>query len=223
MFVWFVHARAFWHTVTTFIMPPFCAYCSTWLMREDVLCETCTDKLQPVVSCQVRLTPSTELTVFAASSYHDPLKALILAKRWSHYHAATQLGRLVVEHTPIDSLMFDYIVPVPLHWTRRMTRGFNQAAVIAEVISKKTGKPIVELVRRKQRTQFQLHLKAPLRQANVQDAFELVAVDAHLYAGATFLIVDDLMTTGATLKYVGKTLLNVKPRALYAVVASRVI
>jgi len=94
------------------------------------------------------------------------------------------------------SQSFDLIVPMPLHWFRSWRRGFNQSALLAAELSRRTGIPVREAVRRKRATLSQAGLSNAQRRSNVKGAFALrrgMAVQ-----GKRILLVDDVMTTGAT-------------------------
>jgi ComF family protein len=91
---------------------------------------------------------------------------------------------------------FDAIVPMPLHWVRRWSRGFNQAELLAQAIARQTGLPVRELVRRKRSTAAQAGLTNQGRRTNVTGAFGLSKrTDAR---GLKLLLIDDVFTTGAT-------------------------
>ncbi|HKD09958.1 MAG TPA: ComF family protein [Bryobacteraceae bacterium] len=95
-----------------------------------------------------------------------------------------------------DDKPFDFIVPVPLHWRKRWSRGFNQAELLAREVARKRGTPVVRVLRRKKPTATQAGLTSAGRKRNVVSAFALrSAADVR---GKRILLVDDVMTTGAT-------------------------
>lgn len=204
-------------------MPCICAYCKNFLSSKDIFCGECKNKIIPIVSKKIDITPSISMTVFALSDYKDPLKKLILAKSWSDSLASYHMGQLLWEMTPIQHLDYDVIVPIPLHWTRYAWRGFNQAHEIARVISKKKNVPLRHLIKRKKQTVYQSAIPSSARIENVKEAFMLNSTHAKNYEGSHVLLVDDLMTTGATLRAAAKALLVLKPRKITVVVACRVI
>ena len=163
------------------------------------------------------------MTVLAISDYKDPLKKLILAKGWSDALASYQMGQLLWQYLPLQSLDYDIIVPIPLHWTRYAWRGFNQAHEIARVLQKKKNVPIFHLLKRVKKTAFQSTLVSSLRVENLKQAFVLNGVQAKDYAGKHILLIDDLMTTGSTLRAAAKVLLLLKPRKITVVVVCRVV
>ncbi|MCI4671940.1 MAG: ComF family protein [Bacteroidia bacterium] len=99
------------------------------------------------------------------------------------------------------------IVPVPLHWTKRARRGYNQAEQIAKGISKISGIPYsIRSLIRKRRTQTQAKKKGDARWRNVSGAF-VVKRDLP----DSVLLVDDVVTTGSTLEACAKALINASP------------
>ncbi len=99
----------------------------------------------------------------------------------------------------------DAIVPVPMHWSRKLWRGTNSPQTIAERFATRLGIPLAEhLLARRRRTAPQASLSANKRLANVRGAFR-AARHADL-PGARLLLIDDIMTTGATVNEASKML-----------------
>lgn len=206
----------------SFIFPFFCSYCRGFLEENQVLCDRCLARLRPIVSAPFRLTKKRTLSVFAISDYEYPLRSLVQAKQYGNRLASRQLGRLLWEHTPLSQIDFDIIVPIPLHWTRYAWRGFNQAQEMAQVVAQYSGKPMVPLLKRSQRTMLQAGLSRFERTENVHQVFSLSS-SAHCYKGASVLFIDDVMTTGSTLFAASQALFSLRPQNLQAAVACRVI
>jgi len=89
---------------------------------------------------------------------------------------------------------FDAVVPMPMHWRRRWTRGFNHAARLARHVARRTGIPLRNLVRRRRGTAPQAGLTSAGRRANVAGAFRASGE----VRGLRILLIDDVLTTGAT-------------------------
>jgi len=136
--------------------------------------------------------------------------------------SSRQLGQLVWDMTYVKNSHFDFIVPIPLHWTRFARRGFNQSYEMAKVIGKKSGKPVVKLIRRIRITKYQASLSQSMRAENVKKAFILKGKQLNLYQGKHLLLVDDLLTTGSTVMAVARELYKLKPASITVVVACRV-
>lgn len=204
------------------IAPPFCAHCKTFLSERALFCSTCFERICPIVSTDIVITKQYSMRIFAISEYQEPLRSLIIAKSWSDIVASEQLAELLWTMTYIRYQPCDFFVPIPLHWTRRISRGYNQAEVMAHILAKKNGCAVVDVVKRSKRTPFQSALPVIDRAGNVSDAF-IATSKAQSITGKHIILVDDLMTTGATLKAVAKTLIPYKPASISAVVACRVV
>jgi len=116
------------------------------------------------------------------------------------------------------------IVPVPLHWTRLFARRFNQAALLAHAIGRRTGLPVApDVLVRRRRTPSQGHLGRSARRRNVAGAFVVSPRRAALVADRRVLLVDDVMTTGATLAACTRALLRAGAHSVDVVALARVV
>jgi len=205
------------------VYPPFCAQCRKFLKKRDVFCAECRLQIHPIASYPLHVTKKWTVPVLAVSDYTDPLKKMILSKGWSDRNSSNQLGQIIWEQTHVCNLEFDYVVPVPLHWRRYAWRGYNQAEEIAHVIAHKSGKKVVNILKRVKHTKFQCSCTGEGRAHNVLNSIQLSVSDKNRYAGKRFIIVDDLMTTGATLNVAVREIIKLKPASICAVVACRVL
>jgi len=209
--------------VVNLIAPPYCAYCRDFLKIESVFCNSCHKKIIPVVSISLQITKTKAIKVFAVSDYKEPIKPLILAKGWSNIVASKQLGQLIWQLTYFNNIPCDVLVPIPLHWMRFSWRGYNQAYEIAKELSKKSGKPVEQLLKRTKYTAHQSKLKHDKRAENVKNIFAINGSEKNKYQDKHIVLVDDLMTTGATLRAAAKELYKLKPASINTVVACRVV
>jgi ComF family protein len=106
------------------------------------------------------------------------------------------LSELLAAAVPLDE-RFDAVVPVPLHWRKQWQRGFNQSDLLARAIARRRGLPIVRALARTQFTKTQAGLSNTERRKNVATAFRCRQA-AETLAGLRVLLIDDVMTTGAT-------------------------
>lgn len=129
-------------------------------------------------------------------AYEGVLRDLIHLFKYSRMKPlARPLGEHLLRAVPIDAA-FDAVVPVPLHWRRQWQRGFNQSEELARHIARRRGVPVLDAARRRRATRPQAGLSNSLRRGNVTGAFEIKR--RHPVAGLRILLVDDVMTTGAT-------------------------
>jgi len=108
---------------------------------------------------------------------------------------ARPLAAFLVRALAVDA-QYDAVVPVPLHWRKRWSRGFNQSELLARLIARKRGIPVWNALRRKRATAIQAGLANAGRRRNVAGAFAVRG--GHALAGKRILLIDDVMTTGAT-------------------------
>lgn len=160
------------------------------------ICAVCVDRMvsQPLVYRPPRDgAPAT----FALGPYCGVLRSIILNVKFRHrYDAAIILGKTLGAKLP---RLFEAIVPVPLHSKRLLDRGFNQADAIAGGIAAVLGAPVVrKALLRPRATQPQSSLALRDRHVNTFDAFAAGAQLQGLH-GRHVLLVDDVLTTGATL------------------------
>jgi ComF family protein len=119
----------------------------------------------------------------------------------------------------LAGIKFDALVPVPLHARRLRERQFNQAAILAEHLSKSSKIPIREVLRRTRYTGTQTRLTRKARRQNLRDAFSL-RQDADV-TNLDLLLVDDVLTTGSTLDACAAILLENGARSVRALTVAR--
>ena len=142
----------------------------------------------------------------SAGVYEHALAATVLElKRSPHlpYRVRDLLVGTIERAEPAD---FDVIMPVPLSPKRRTERGFNQAEVIGQFLSKHTGIPLdsASLVRHKHTPIHRVAMDSKAREASVKNAFKVVR--PALIKGRSVLLVDDILTTGSTASFCAKEL-----------------
>jgi ComF family protein len=154
-------------------------------------------------------------SVLSALKYEYPVDRLIAAAKFGRQvPVARRLGELLALRMPALPDPPDAVVPVPLHWRREATRGFNQAEEIARALCHTRGWPMrADLCRRVRPTPEQSGLGAALRRDNLRGAFALSDVRA-ARACRHVLLVDDVLTTGATAAAVGNVFQAVGVRQL---------
>ena len=128
--------------------------------------------------------------------YEGTLRGLIHLFKYSGMKPlARPLAEYLERALSVDD-RFDVVVPVPLHWRKKMDRGFNQSELLAKYLAKRRQIPVMNALRRKRTTAAQASLAIAGRRRNVAGAFT-ARPKANL-AGKRILLIDDVMTTGAT-------------------------
>jgi ComF family protein len=150
--------------------------------------------------------------------YGEALQKMILAFKKGRTELDSVLGFL--GNSALEGGGFcdeiEFFVPVPLHWFRRLVRGYNQSFVLAKKLKHRTAEINVELVRVRY-TKSQLTMPSPSARArNVAGAFAVRR--GHQFAGRNICLVDDIKTTGATLNECAKTLKEAGASRVFALV-----
>lgn len=118
----------------------------------------------------------------------------------------------------------DIVAPVPLHWSRLIARRYNQAALLANRLAAMTDvRPVPDLLVRKRRTGTQGGKSRAARRRNVQGAFKVSARQIRMLRDKRVLLVDDVMTTGATLDACARALLRAGASAVDVITIARVV
>jgi len=150
--------------------------------------------------------------------YAQSLQKMILSFKNSRTELDLVLGFLADSALQGSSFSKDVelFVPVPLHWMRRLVRGYNQSLIIAKRLKHPTAKISTDLVRIR-RTKSQPAMASPAARAkNVAGAFAVRR--GHNFAGRAICLVDDIKTTGATLNECAKTLKQAGASKVFALV-----
>src|SRR5580698_3374398 len=132
-----------------------------------------------------------------ALKYGDRLDLAPMMGRW-----ISNAGRELLAET-------DALVPVPLHWRRQWARRFNQSAMLAAAVAKETGVPIAfGALKRIKATAQQVGLSQTERATNIQGAFKVPEDGKAAVAGRRLVLVDDVLTSGATVEGCARALLR---------------
>lgn len=154
--------------------------------------------------------------------YREPIRHWIIRMKfqggwWWGPWFGRRLADALPDHLPDAATGMTVVCPVPMHWTRRVWRGYNQAGLIARAIAKEKGWPVAELIRRRRRTKPQTSVTRSMRNQNLQRAFASKPIDL---TGWTVCLVDDVKTTGATLRRCASTLHRQGAERVYVAVAA---
>jgi ComF family protein len=199
-----------------FLAPPHCAACGLpfeFDLGPDALCGACARE-RPVFD-----------RARAAFRYDEGSKDLILRfKHADRTDSAPAFARWIVRAGDALVAETDLVTGVPLHWVRLFTRRYNQAALLASALAQLAGKPAVnDLLVRRKRTPSQGGLGANARRRNVAGAFIVHPRHRALLADKRVLLVDDVLTTGATVSACASVMLRAGARAVDVLTLARVV
>ncbi len=235
--------RAALNAALDLALPRLCAAC-----REPVtgpgLCPACWSKLSfitrpycerlgipfmydpgpGILSMEALADPPAYRRARAAVRFDDISRALVHALKYGdRLDLAPMMGRWI-SHAGRELLAeADALVPVPLHWRRLWTRRFNQSAMLAAAISTASGVPVVTTaLKRVKATVQQVGLTRPQRAANVQGAFRVPDEGKPAVVSRRLVLVDDVLTSGATIDGCARALLRAGAANVDVLVFARV-
>ncbi len=193
---------------------PGCGEFPAAAQAEGLLCARCREKPRPWERTLVY------------GPYEGPLKDMILGYK---FEARLDFGRRLQEcalaaferglKTYPELSALSLLVPVPLHPRRLLSRGFNQSRELARLIASRHALPIrQEALERVRRTTPQMELSRQARAENIRGAF---SAKRHILSGKAVLLVDDIMTTGATLEECARAMLDAGAKRVDVLVLAR--
>jgi ComF family protein len=190
----------------SFIEQPLCNVCGKMLEstidNTEIICNTCSNNTRFFNTARSLL------------NYSEQSKRLIMKikKHSDHTTAGTCIKMLYTRYR--DTIeKFDFIVPVPSHWTRLLRRGYNPANIIAIELAKISGKKYIDILKRNKKTEYQKEKSMKERIDNVLDAFSCgTNID-----NKSVVLVDDVMTTSATLNECSKVLKRSGAKKVYCI------
>lgn len=191
---------ACWRNIS-FISDPMCACCGMpfeYAADKNSLCADCLTEHPPYSRAR------------AAFTYNEHSRSLILKLKYQDdSYLAAIYGPWLAKAGAELIAASDLILPVPLHYWRFVSRRYNQSALLARALSKASGKPwLPDGLQRIRATPQQTGLTRAQREDNVRGAFRVHPKHEATLKGRSILLVDDVLTTGSTLRHCTKTLLK---------------
>jgi ComF family protein len=200
----------------SFIAPPYCPRLGIPFVY---------DPGPDMFSMEAIANPPAYTRARAAVRYDDVARTLVHALKYQdRTDLAPAMGRWMARagRELLDDA--DVLVPVPLHWRRGWRRRYNQAGALARTIEGESGVAVAaEALRRIRPTEQQIGLSRPQRASNVQGAFKVAPDRQHLISGRRVVLIDDVLTSGATVDACARALLRAKAAAVDVLVFARVV
>jgi ComF family protein len=211
-----------------FFLPRFCSSCKSKLPSEEkFICVNCLSNIQQASAERLKneydkkfnqeqfISGFTSLFVFEKEK---ELQSVIHDLKYNgKYRLGIFLGKLFANnmYDRLTEWKIDLIIPVPLHHVKRAERGYNQSDYIVKGISSNAKiRYHLKLIKRKRFTETQTELNLMQRKQNVSGAFKLKS--KLQLTGKNILLIDDVITTGATISECGKILHNAGANRIYA-------
>ena len=208
------------------LLPPRCPGCG---IDGALLCPRC----RHVLERRIEEPPGTPIGLDAplpdgigqlewCARFNGPARAALHALKYDgERRLAAPLGELMAARWLRAGAGGEYLVPVPVHRSRRRERGFDQAELLAEACARHLGRPVWRALERHERTAAQHALGRTDRARNVGGAFAVRPGWSAALEGRWLVLVDDLMTTGATLSACAAALLAAGATAVSALTFAR--
>lgn len=234
--------REMLETAIVFLYPAKCRVCDGFLAVAAIpyICTDCWQDMQFLEPpwCDICGTPEVNGRCDACATapprygklrtiafYHTTLQqAIHLFKFEKKKVLAHHLIQLINAHIPSDCDIaeYDFVLPIPIHKKRLRERGFNQAALLADGIAKAENIPVlVDTLVRKRHTVAQSSLDSAARQQNIIGAFEVRNPD--IISGKRLLVIDDVFTTGATMREAVSELWTADPAEIDVLTLARTL
>lgn len=178
-----------------------------------------------VLSMQAITDPPAYHRARAVVRYDEVARAMVHALKYGdRLELAPTMGRWMARAGRELLAEADALVPVPLHWRRLWARRFNQSALLAKTISREAGISVADgVLKRVKATAQQVGLTQAERALNVQGAFRVPAEGKVEVAGRRLVLVDDVLTSGATSDACARALLRAGARGVDVLVFARVV
>lgn len=208
--------------VLDLFFPSRCPICRNFIRYDELICEKCIKKLKKYIpenyDILIKINDMFFDKILAGFYYENEVRNGIYSLKDGHKEFGYYLGNILSELILQDELISksDYIIPVPMSEKNLRLRGYNQADIIAETISVKTGIKMMTDILYKNPSEVQHSLNKTQRMKNVS-AYNINSTDL---SGMKIIICDDVCTTGSTINRCAELLKNMGAAKVYAAVGT---
>lgn len=224
-------ARKFIASIQQLVYPSFCLHCKKSLLDfEKGLCNTCLSTMELLVPeercrrCFGALIEEKCMEcgrgeeafdrIFCAFSYEGPAKTLVQEFKFKgkSYLGKALAAYLVFQWERAGGDFPDFVVPVPMLWSRKWLRGYNQSQILADAFAALLEVPLFTTLYRRGKGVHQASLSKEKREEFLFHDFFIKKKE--LLEGKKVLIIDDVITTGATVSQLAETLWEASPKSI---------
>ena len=183
-----------------------CSKCDTQIKDGNIICDHCKSHRRNFIKCYCPL------------NYQDDVKKSILSFKDSNAkYLAKSYAKIIFDYIKNDNISFDYITYVPSHKKKVKRRGYNPSQVIAEELSLLFDKPCIETLLKINETRPQKNLSFEDRSKNLENS--MIVTNAKIIKDKNILLVDDVVTTCATIDQCSKLLSNFADKIYVSAIA----
>lgn len=209
-----------------------CLNCKEEILQTNLVCPICERMAVGGIThplCRGRLSLD---GLWSLGVYQNPLKRAIQKLKYKYVRELgdelvillinywARCSPLLLDQIKRDSGKGWLVIPVPLHWQRQNWRGFNQSSLLAKSLAKRLGLEYKEVLKRVKNTKSQVKLDSFARRQNIKNAFLLVDKKEDL-SSKSVILVDDVWTTGATLRECCRELKKARAKKVWALTLAR--
>lgn len=241
----FMYPGALLRLAKDIAFPPRCPSCKQYVAADGNFCADCFNALRMISApmcqlcgipfvvaietetrCPECLETAPEFDTARAVMVYDSVSAPLVSSlkfndQWAGIHRHAHMMAAAGSQMLAEA---DLLIPVPLHWRRLVKRKFNQSALLAYGVSRVSGVPCLpDLLKRVRSTKPQMSLDRKSRAANVKKAFAVSARTGRQLEGLVVVLVDDVVTTGATANACARTLKKAGAKQVHVLSLARTV
>lgn len=208
------------------ILPSICINCKKDTNHSNLLCSHCTNSI--IIHASYKKIG--KYILFSATDYkNNAMQKLIKTMKYnSMWLAGRPIANIILKHLECAGLIKHitkdasvFIIPIPIHFIKKWQRGFNQSEILAKIISRRLNIPMILALRRYKWSVPQNKISSDkLKQHNIKNCFTLSAVSKTIPEKSIIIILDDIVTSGSTMKEAALVLRPLRPSKIIFVSAT---
>ncbi len=188
--------------------------------EEINICKSCLNKIKTCPGDTVLCKNNNYFIYYSVSYYSKVMKTLILRLKYKgDFFSGETIAKLMVSHIQREKIKFDAITFVPMTKRAEKKRGYNQSQFLSKLVSKSLDVPLIKCLVKVHESNDQIGLDGSGRWDNLSNCFR--AVNEKMYLGKVILLIDDVITTGATAYYCGDAMKKSGAKSVIVLTAAK--